>query len=308
VHVVSDVRSTSEVFPHLVLTVGSFDGVHCGHLRIIELLVEAARERSGTAALMTLRPHPRHFFSPEHAPNLLTSEAQQEEFLAAAGVDALYVLPFDESVARLSPTDFLHKIILGRCHAEKLIVGHDFTFGKNAEGNYALLEDAAAHHKLELHEEPPMVLQGERVSSTLIRERILQGELEGLEVFLGRRYAIRGIVEKGRGMGRKLGYPTANVIPHGDVLPANGVYAAEVWVNGKAHRAAVNIGVAPTIAHDRTVVEAHLLDFDAELNGQSIDISFHYRLRPEKAFPSLEKLVAAIDEDVRIIRDYFREL
>ena len=303
--IVEDVRRAKERFSHPVLTIGSFDGVHLGHRRIIEHVVHSARIRGGTAALMTLRPHPRHFFSPGNAPNLLTSDAQKEELVAAAGIDVLYVLPFNAEVAAMTPHTFLEEVVIGACRAEKLVVGHDFTFGKNAGGNYAFLEREARTRGLELHQEPPLVIQGERVSSTLIRERVLQGEVEGLETFLGRQYSIRGRVESGRGMGRKLGYPTANITSPEGVMPAHGVYAAEAVVDGARHIAAVNIGVAPTIAHDAPVIEAFLLDFEGELSGKPLDIIFHKRLRGEKKFPSLEELIHAIDADVAEIRAFF---
>ncbi len=303
--IIDDVRQTTEHFPHVVLTVGSFDGVHLGHQRIIERLVEAAKCHQGTPALMTLRPHPRHFFTPEHAPNLLTSIDMKEELLDATGVEVLYVLPFNAEVARMTPEAFLEDIVVGRCGAKQLIVGHDFAFGRNAAGNYAFLEAQAPKYGIEVYQEPPLVIQGERVSSTLIRERVLQGDLEAIEVLLGRKHALRGRVEPGRGIGQKLGFPTANILPHGGVIPAHGVYAAEVCVEGTHHPAAVNIGVAPTIAHDNVVVEAHILDYDHQLAGTSIDVIFHKRLRPEKKFPSYEALIEAIAKDVADIRAYF---
>ncbi len=306
--IIEDVQKTSEVFPNLVLTIGSFDGVHLGHQRILEELIATARYCSGTAALLTLTPHPRQIFAPENAPNILTCDAKKAELLAQAGIDVLYMLPFDAAIAAFSPREFVEEIVVKRCHAKVLIVGHDFCFGKNAEGDYEYLSRIAPDYGFSVRQIAQRVIQGERVSSTLIRECILQGEVERVEHFLGRKYSIRGTVESGRGVGRKLGFPTANLRPHCDAIPANGVYAAEAWLEGVSYPAAINIGVAPTIRHNSTAIEAHLLDFEKQdIVGEVMEVVFHKRIRPEKKFESLEALIEAIDRDVEAIRAYFKQ-
>lgn len=303
--IVEDVRLCEETFPHVVLTVGSFDGIHLGHRRILEELTRGARAAGGTAALMSLRPHPRQFFSPTKAPNLLTCDTKKEALLAEAGVDVLLVLPFTEEVAALSAQTFLEQIVVGRCRAKQLIVGHDFRFGSAAEGDYDYLKQQASRHGFTVTQVPALFVQGERVSSTLIRERILQGELEDIELFLGRKYSMMGAVVPGRGLGALLGFPTANIEPGCGVVPAHGVYAAEVNLEGAAYRAAVNIGVAPTIRHEDLLIEAHILNFARDVRGAEIEIVFHRRLRPEKKFGSRAELTAAIARDVEDIRAYF---
>jgi riboflavin kinase / FMN adenylyltransferase len=303
--IVSDVFSASAVYPNLVLTIGSFDGVHLGHRRILDAVVAHARAMDGTPALMTLRPHPREFFSPGNAPNTLTSDAKQEELLAAAGIEVLYILPFNAATAGLSPEAFVETIVAGRCHARRLIVGHDFCFGKGAAGDYEFLEIVGPRFGFDVVQAPQLVINGERVSSTLIRELILQGELDSIETFLGRKYSIVGEVAHGRGIGVQLGFPTANVAPHHSAVPANGVYAAQVHVEGRVHPAAVNIGVAPTIRGEDNTIEAHLLDFDGDLSGKGVEVVFYKRLRPERKFPSRDALVAQITQDVQEVRAYF---
>jgi len=303
--IIEDVRSTGEIFPDLVLTIGSFDGVHLGHQRILNELIGAARARKGTAALMTLRPHPRQFFSPGAAPNLLTAPSKQETLLAEAGLDVLYVLPFHADVASMDAGAFVEEIVVRRCRAKQLIVGHDFSFGKDARGNYEYLAAVAPAFGFEVTEAPALVRQGERVSSTLIRECILQGELTRAENFLGRKYSIVGEVAAGRGIGVKLGFPTANLEPRHNAVPAHGVYVAQVLLEGRRYPAAVNIGIAPSIRHEDILIEAHLLDFDRPIVGRSIEIFFEKRLRPEKKFDSLDHLIAAIAEDVRAVRAHF---
>lgn len=303
--VIPDVRETDEVFPNLVLTIGSFDGVHLGHRRILDELIRSARALHGVSALMSLRPHPRQFFFPENAPNILTSDATKEHLLAEAGVEVLFVLPFNREVASLAPQEFLENIVLARCYAKKLVVGHDFSFGRNAQGNYEYLAEAAPRYGFEVIQVPQLVVQGERVSSTLIRERVLQGEVDTIEPFLGRKYSIVGDVVAGRGVGRKLGFPTANIEPHHNAVPAHGVYMAEAVVNGHRYRAAVNVGVAPTVRHEDMMIEAHLLDFAGDLLRKPIEVIFHKRLRPEKRFESYKALTEAIARDVAEIRAYF---
>jgi riboflavin kinase/FMN adenylyltransferase len=304
---IPDATQCGTRFPGLVLTIGSFDGVHLGHRAITARVRERAREIGGTAGLMTLHPHPRQVFSPDNAPNVLTSLDQKRRLLESDGMDAFFVLPFSEAIASYDAERFLEEIILGQCGARHLVVGHDFAFGKGARGDFPFLRDAAARLGFEAEEVPPLILHGERVSSTLVRECILQGELDKAEVFLGRKYALSGEVAKGRGMGRQLGFPTANIKPRNKAVPANGVYAAEAVVDGHHFVAAVNVGIAPTIRHEDITVEAFLLDFGGNLVGREIEIIFHKRLRPEKKYDGLDALIAAIGEDVAQIRAYFEE-
>jgi riboflavin kinase / FMN adenylyltransferase len=305
--IINDVRTTAETFPNVVLTIGSFDGIHLGHRRIIDEVVRTAREIHGTAALMSLRPHPREFFSPNDAPNILLSDAKKETLLAEAGIDVLYILPFDADTARMSPREFVEEIVLGRCHATTVIVGHDFCFGNRAAGDFEFLSSMAAERGFAVCQVPQLVLYGERVSSTLIREYILQGELEQVERFLGRKYSMTGEVVTGRGMGTKLGYPTANLSPHHSAVPAHGVYVAEAIVDGQRYPSAVNIGVAPTVRNEDIIVEAFLLDFAEDIVGKSTEVVFHKRLRPEKKFASFDELIVAIGRDVAEVRQYFAE-
>jgi riboflavin kinase/FMN adenylyltransferase len=303
--IVEDVRACNENFKNLVLTVGSFDGVHLGHRMILERVVQRAKDTGAVPAMMTLSPHPRFVFAPHNAPNLLTSLDKKASLAAALGIELFLVLRFDEEVAAMERQDFLQDILLGKCGAERIIIGHDFAFGKGAKGNYTYLREAATSHGFEVEEAEPLILDGERVSSTLIRELVLDGELDRVERFLGRRYSMIGEVVRGRGMGKQLGYPTANIKPYHSAVPANGIYAAEAVIDGVNHHAAVNVGIAPTLRHEDVTVEAFVLDFSGDLNGKRIEIIFHKRLRPEKKFDSLDELITAIGEDVEVVRKHF---
>lgn len=306
--VIDDIRATRLDLPETVLTIGSFDGVHLGHRCILDRVVQTARARGGTAAVLTMVPHPRRFFSPEHAPNLLTCEEKKERLLAEAGVDALIRLRFDASVASMAPEAFVEEILHGRCRTRALIIGHDFRFGRGASGDYDLLARLGPVYGFEVAQVEPLLIKGERVSSTAIRERIIEGDLAAAEEFLGRRYSILGVVAGGRGIGRRMGFPTANVLPHHSAVPAHGVYAAEVLIEGAVYPAAVNIGIAPTIRHEDITIEAHVIGFAGELVGKEIEVVFHRRLRPERKFESREELIAQITRDVAQIRNYFASL
>lgn len=307
VQVIRDVRDAENEFPGVVLTIGSFDGVHAGHQVIIKNVVDLARRVGGTPAVLTMEPHPREFFSPDRAPNLLTSLEKKIQLLAELGIEVVYVLPFDEATAAIPAEKFIDDILEKRCHAIAVIVGHDCRFGQGAKGDFQLLEREGAEHGFTVQQVAPVMLDAERVSSTLCRERVLQGDLEGIETLLGRKYSITGTVETGRGRGHELGFPTANIRPHHSAVPAQGVYVAEAIVDGTTHPAAVNIGIAPTIRHEDVTIEAHLLDYTGELVGKEVEIVFHKRLRSEKKFPTLDALKKQIQADVEAARAYFAD-
>lgn len=307
-HIVADVRNTEERFENVILTIGCFDGVHLGHQQILKTLVQEAAAIKGTPAVMTLEPHPRQFFSPQNAPNILTTTPIKYRLLKSCGVEVLYVLPFDAGTVALSPQQFLESIIVDRCHAVRIVVGHDFAFGDNAAGDYDFLTSAADAYGFKVLQVPPFIIGGQRVSSTLIRERVIQGEVDNLKEFLGRNFSLYGSITPGRGIGRSLGFPTANLDIGPGVVPAHGVYAAEAIVNGTSHPAAVNIGIAPTIRDEQPLVEAHLIDFSGTLGPAKMELVLHKRLRPEKKFASHHDLIKAIAADVQYVREYFKRV
>lgn len=305
--VISDATTCNCSYPNLVLTVGSFDGVHLGHQSILRTVIARARACNGTAALMSLQPHPRAFFQGGDDFALLSDAQQKEELLRAAGLDVYFVLPFNHSVARMEAGEFLERILVGQCKARHMVVGDDFYFGAGARGNVAFLNDTGQQHGLDAEVVAPVLINGERVSSTRIRALVAGGMLEEAASLLGRPYAIAGTVARGRGMGKTLGYPTANLQSDRALLPAHGIYAARVMLDDVDLLAAVNIGIAPTLPHERPVVEAHLLDFSGELAGRRIEIRLYHRLRGEAKFSGLDELKAAIERDIVSIRQYFAQ-
>jgi riboflavin kinase/FMN adenylyltransferase len=303
--VIQDATTCEVDYPELVLTVGSFDGVHLGHQAILNTVIERARERGGTAAVMSLQPHPKAFFQGLDDFALLSDPLQKEALLREQGVEAYFVLPFNGAVARMEPGEFLSRILVEQCKAVHLVVGDDFAFGAGARGNVDFIQREGAHYGLTVQTVPPVFAGGERVSSTRIRGLVAVGRMEEAATLLGRPYAIAGTVTRGRGMGKELGFPTANLSTGSALLPAHGIYAARVTLEGDTLLAAVNIGYAPTLPHARPIVEVHLLDFEGELVGLRIEVDLHHRLRDEMKFDGLAALQAAIQNDIVHIRQYF---
>ncbi|GMW03077.1 MAG: riboflavin biosynthesis protein [Candidatus Hydrogenedentota bacterium] len=288
-----------------VLTIGSFDGVHLGHRRILDEVKRHAEERNLTSAVITFKPHPRQFFSPGHAPNLLTCDTKKQALLCEAGMDAVLILPFDAEVAAMEPEEFVRRVLVERCNAKAVVVGHDFRFGNKARGDFELLAELAERQAIEVAQAPALLIDGERVSSTFIREQLMLGDLETVLRFLGRPYSVTGIVNSGQQIGSTLGFPTANIRPYHSAMPGIGVYVAEARWRDQRFPAAVNIGVAPTIRNRDLTMEAFILDFSHDLVGETLEVVFLKRLRDEQRFPSVQHLIAQIQQDVTAVRAYF---
>lgn len=269
------------------VAVGEFDGVHLGHREVI----------SGSDTVLTFEPHPLQVVRPEAAPKLLTSLDAKAELIARLGVEELVVIPFDEGFAAQSPEEFIEQVLVRTLGAVQVSVGENFRFGHRAAGTPALLE---ADERFSTRVVPLVEVDGELVSSSHIRGLVLAGEVEQAARFLGAPFQLRGEVVVGDGRGRELGFPTANLVPDETlVCPGHGVYVAH------AHGAcaAVNVGVRPTFGTGRGVlVEAYLLDRDVDLYGQTLRVDFLRRLRGERRFESIEKLVQQMHEDVRRTR------
>ncbi len=296
--------------PGSVVAIGSFDGVHLGHQAVIGEAIELmqqigeGRDRPGEVAALTFAPHPAKLLAPDLAPTLLATDEQRVTWLGEAGVDHVAQLPFDADLAAVSATNFISDILIGRLGAAGVVVGFDFTFGKGGKGNTRLLAAEGARQDLQVRVVEPFHLDGLLVSSTKIREFILSGRVYGAMTLLGRPFQLSGEVVRGKGRGRTLGFPTANVIAAQEIRPSNGVYAAKARVDGELIDAAVSIGIVPTFDNGNDItVEAFLLDFEADLYGQTIDLEFVKRLRPERRFDGPEALVAQITEDVKQVRD-----
>ncbi len=304
--IVKDIKKVKVKDKNVVLTVGSFDGVHLGHIEILKEVVSLSNSIDGTPCVMVLRPHPRTCFSPDIPLNILTCDEKQQRLFQQNGIKITTILPFNSETANLTPEEFITSILLNFEQLYGVVVGHDFRFGKNAEGDFDLLKKYGKKYGFKVKQIPPLIIQGERVSSSLIRELILEGEMEKVVIFLGRKYSLLGKVVKGKGIGRQLGFPTANILPFHSAVPPHGVYSAEcVLEDGRVFPSAINIGIAPTIRQQDFAIEAHIINFDEEIINQSIEVVFHKHIRPEKKFSGREELIKAIREDVESIKQYF---
>jgi riboflavin kinase/FMN adenylyltransferase len=280
-------------FHQPVLTLGTFDGVHMGHRRILRRLRELADEQGGETVLLTFYPHPRLVLNPEdNSLKLLSSLEEKISLLEGAGIDQLVVLPFDEKIARMEAETFVEEVLLQALGMKALVVGYDHRFGAGRKGDYALLCTMAETHGFTVEEIPAAWVDDVRVSSTKVRNALLAGEVKEAERWLGRPYALTGTVVHGRKLGRELGYPTANIEPIDPLklIPAVGVYAVEVETPSGIYGGMANVGNNPTIPGKGFSIEAHLFGFDGDIYDIAVRLIFRSFLRNELKFNSLDAL------------------
>jgi riboflavin kinase/FMN adenylyltransferase len=287
-----------------VVAIGNFDGVHLGHRRLLALARERADARGGTAAVLTFDPHPARVLAPHLAPPLLCTPRRKRELLAEAGVDLLVLEPFTPALAALEPEEFVDRILVAGLGAIEVVVGYDFTYGRQRRGTTETLRATGASRGFAVHVVPQVTVSGLVVSSTKIREFLLEGNVAGARLLLGRDYDVDGQVVRGAGRGQSLGVPTANVIVEGDVLPRPGIYAVWARVDGGERLAgAASLGTNPTFTPGAPLsLEVHLLDFSGDLYGRHLRVSFHARLRDEERYPSVQALIAQIRKDIEDTR------
>jgi riboflavin kinase/FMN adenylyltransferase len=285
------------------VTIGFFDGVHRGHQAVIGRTVDVARAEGLRPVTVTFDRHPLQTLSPGKVPPLLTTLRRRAALIEALGVETLFVLEFTDEVSRWEPEAFVDRVLVRGLAARHVVIGTNFTFGHRAAGNLGVLADLGPAKGFGVEAVGLFKLDGRPVSSTSVREALIEGDLGWPEAALGRRYAVEGAVIPGAGRGRGLGFPTANLrTPEGILLPGRGVYAGRVWHDGEAWPAAVNIGTNPTFGHEPLHLEAHLLGFDGALTGEILTVEFWARLRDEIRFDSSASLVRQIAEDVQRTR------
>ena len=283
-----------------LLTIGNFDGVHLGHRALIEEMVRAARGKRSWAGLLTFDPHPLAVLAPERPLAFLASPEKRLELLGAHGLDFVVIHRFTLATARTPAREFV-SALRERLRLAELWVGPDFTLGHRQEGDIAALQAWGGELGFELHVVQPFCLEGQSVRSTRIRALLQQGKVHEAAGLLGRPYRLRGQVVPGAGRGRVLGFPTVNLqMEPGRVLPGDGIYAGWVEVGDQRYAAAINLGIRPTFEADepQRTVEAYLLDFEGQLYGQTVMLTFVERLRPESRFKSADELVEQIARDV----------
>ena len=292
----------------LFLAIGVFDGVHRGHQAVISTSADHARAANGTPVVVTFDPHPEKVLRPQHAPHLLTATQHKIALIRNLGVGHLLIITFDKQFAATEPEDFVQQLVGHSNPLREICVGHEWSFGKNRRGNLELLKKLGAQFNFDVIGVPPVRSNGEVVSSTSIRQAVEKGDFAKAAAMLGREYTILGTVTHGDNLGKKIGFPTANLSAHSEQFPPNGVYAAEARIDGELHRGVVNLGVRPTIATGKSerVLEIHLFDFDGDIYGKDIEARFVQYLRPEEKFDSVNDLVAQIRRDVDQAREILR--
>lgn len=278
-----------------IVCLGVFDGVHLGHRSLIEPAVNQAREREVPAIAVTFDRNPLAVLRPDAAPKALCTLDQKLEWLSHLGLSACLVLPFDQALSQMSARDFLDLVLIEKLKAKKLMIGHDFAFGRGREGAASWLVG-----RIESETAPPFALEGARVSSSVIRRLVAEGEVERAGLKLGRPLALRGVVVPGQKLGRTLGFPTVNLAFSSDlVCPADGVYAAWAATPLGRFKAGVSIGMRPTLDGRHRTTEAFLIDFPGEsLYSAPVTLEFHSRIREERKFGSLEALKEQMQKDI----------
>ena len=288
----------------LFLAIGVFDGVHRGHQAVISTSARHAHAADGTPVVVTFDPHPAKVLRPNDAPRLLTARQHKIDLIRRLGVAHLLIVEFNRNFASTPPEDFVNQLVEHSKPLREICVGHEWSFGRNRSGNLVLLKRLGSEHQFDVIGIPPVLAEGHVVSSTAIRNAIKQGDFDTAEKMLGRPYGIVGTVVTGDQLGKKLGFPTANLSAHSEQFPPNGVYFAEAWLDGVLYHGVVNLGTRPTMAKGalQRTLEIHLLDFHHDIYGQEIEIRFLQYLRAEKKFPDVEALIRQIELDVQQAR------
>ena len=283
-----------------VVTVGTFDGLHIGHQKIISRMTKLARGNNGESIVVTFDPHPRLVLYPDSRDlKFITAKKRKYRLLEDLGIDVIIEIPFTKEFSATSSDDFVKEYLVKKLHAKKLIVGYDHHFGKNREGNYEKLKETGSEYGFDVEEIPAQFIGDTAVSSTKIRNALMEGDVDLANKMLGYDYSITGLVVRGNAIGHKLGFPTAN-IETDDVyklIAAGGVYACRVEYNGKLYNGMGNIGTRPTIGKHEFATEVNIFDFDEDIYGKEITIFFVSRLRDELKFDNLEVLKEQLGKD-----------
>lgn len=295
----------------IALTIGNFDGVHRGHQAMLTRLKNAAEQLGLIACVMTFEPHPREFFAPDQAPTRLTSLREKLELLAESKIDGVIIYRFNYNFAKISPEEFITRILVKGFSVRWILVGDDFRFGARRAGDFAMLKAFSELYDFKVEEMPSFTINNQRISSNGVREALAAGNLNHAKLLLGRPYSISGHVINGDKLGKKLGFPTANIQLKHNKPPLSGIYVVEVHGAIKLSPTKITYGVAslgirPTIyKNGKPTLEVHLFDFNQEIYGRHLRVDFLHKLRDEETYPDLETLTKQIAKDVENAKNYF---
>jgi riboflavin kinase/FMN adenylyltransferase len=300
---ITDLKEIATPFPRSVITLGNFDGLHLGHQELIRKVIRRAKETGSRSIVVTFRPHPLKILAPEKCPPLISIYEEKIKLFEKLGIDVLVKIPFTLEFAKMSPGDFVKGILCDMLGAKEIFVGFNYRFGRGREGNIATLKALGERLGFTVREVEQVSLNGEVISSTKIRHLLRDGEVEHAARLLGRTYTITGIVVRGDGRGKSLGFPTANIAPKHSIIPAHGVYAVRLFVRDRFYDGIANIGMRPTFDKNVLTIEVHVFDFDEDIYGEDISLYFIGKIRDEKKFGSADELIRQIRRDVGIARD-----
>ncbi len=290
-----------------VVAVGTFDGLHVGHRKILESVRERGRATGQRATVVTFDPHPMRVLLPDRAPFLIQTVSQRIAGFERMGLDAALVLPFDHALSLVSAEEFIERILVEGLRAGAILVGANFRFGHGGAGDVRLLGDAGKRFGFDVEIIPPVEVAGKIVSSTAIRGAVASGDVAGAIPLLGRAFSLTGEIRSGAGRGRTILFPTLNLAPEQELLPKLGVYATESAVGGKLYTSVTNVGTRPTFNGSGVTVESHLFGFSENLTGGPMEVRFHQRIRDERKFSGAEELRAQIALDMETARKFFSE-
>ncbi|MFY9152013.1 MAG: bifunctional riboflavin kinase/FAD synthetase [Prolixibacteraceae bacterium] len=294
-----------------VLTIGTFDGVHLGHRKIIERLKKISDKIGGESVIFTFDPHPRKVVAPNETNlRILTTLDEKIELFEKSGIDHLIIFPFTPEFSQLSYEQFVEQVLVGQIQTKYLVVGYDHKFGKNRQGGFEFLRKCADRLGFQIEKLDVLLMNESNISSTKIREAIQKGDFETANAFLGYTFALHGTVVEGQKLGRKIQFPTANVAASDPdkIIPGYGVYAVEIKVQGQTYRGMLNIGSRPTVNNnaDHRSIEVHLFDFESDIYGEKIELLFYAKLREEQKFSSIDVLKEQLARDKENTLNWFR--
>lgn len=291
------------------IALGNFDGVHRGHQKIIQRAIGLAKKRGNRSLIFTFHPHPLQVLQGENAPRLISTLAQRNAIIRSLKPDLLFIKEFHTEFAQMGHQHFVEKYLHKIFQARDIIVGKDFSFGCGGKGSVETLQRLAKKFRFQVTALDMVRIQGQRVKSTLIRELIATGKMEEVEQFLGRPFTLSGLVIKGQGRGKMLGFPTANLHPFPHMMiPPEGVYVVQVLLGKKTYPGVANIGFCPTFSQENFSIEIHLMDFSGDLYQKQLEVTFFRRIRDEIAFSSQKKLKEQVQLDMRFAREYLAHL
>lgn len=300
-----DIPKTNSSYPEIGLTIGNFDGVHIGHRELLKKIKQTCTEKKLLFVVVTFVPHPQKIIHPDRERFLINSYEQRRHLLQDIGVDFLVEMNFTRDFSTLSADQFLQQHLLIYPHLKDFYLGYDFAFGANKQGSYDLVREVCRPIEVEVEIQPKFEFNGLVVSSSLIRERIITGKISDVQELLDRPFHLEGVVVKGEGRGKKIGFPTANIQVSADhIVPQRGVYVTRTKYKGMTYKSITNIGHNPTFKDtDSTHIETNIFDFDLDIYGESLDIEFIHKVRDEKKFSTVNDLIDQIKADVIFAKD-----